>query len=101
MTTLWKEGLNALSQVKEYNSLSMKRIAEAAYCVLRSTYLQSKWILEKDINAAKEEFINTKTLLRLSSEDSAIGFEACNHYLYNENTLLEKLLSLQKILAKA
>ena len=100
LTTLWKEGLEALTQVKEYNSLSVKRIAEAAYCVLRSTYLQGKWILERDVEAAQEEYHNTQRLLMLAAEDPSIGFEACNHYLYNENTLLEKLLSLDKLLKK-
>jgi len=100
LTALWKKGLEALDGVSEYNSVSMKRIAEAAYCVLRSTYLQGKWIVEQDMSAVREEFDNTKRMIRLSAEDPAIGFEASNHYLYNENMLLEKLLSLKKILEK-
>lgn len=101
LTELWKRGLDMLVGVQEENSLNMKRIAEAAYCVLRSTYLQAKWILERDRNAAEEEFVNTQRLLKLAAEDPSIGYEASNHYLYNENMLLEKLLSLGKILEKA
>ena len=101
ITDFWKQGLEELEGVKEYNSTSMKRIAEAVFCVLRSTYLQTKWILSKDLDAASEEFENTKRMIVLASEDAAIGFEACNHYLYTENTLLEKLISLQKILKKS
>jgi hypothetical protein len=56
--------------------------------------------MEKDVAAAQEEYQNTQRLLTLAAEDSSIGFEASNHYLYNENTLLEKLLSLDKILHK-
>ena len=100
ITSLWKKGLEILEGVCEYNSVSMKRIAEAAYCALRSVYLQSKWIVDRDLAAAQEEFENTKRVIRLSAEDPSIGFEACNHYLYNENTLLEKLLSLKKIMEK-
>ena len=100
LTERWKEGIDALVNVKEYNSLSAKRIAEATYCVLRSTYLQSKWIMEHDVETAKEEYKNTQRLLTLAAEDPSIGFEASNHYLYNENMLLEKLLSLDKILKK-
>lgn len=100
LTEEWQKGLKALENVQEYNSLSMKRIAEATYCVLRSTYLHGKWILEKDMAAVEEEFINTQNMIRLSAEDAAIGFEASNHYLYNENTLLEKLLSLKALMDK-
>ncbi len=98
LTELWKKGLEEILEVDEQNASCMKRIAEAAYCVLRSTYLQGKWILEKDMEAAKEEFVNTQKMLLLTAEDPAIGFEASNHYFYNENTLLEKLLSLKRIL---
>ncbi len=101
LTTIWKEGLKSLSEVNTYNAICMKRIAEATYCLLRSAYLQSKWILEKDISAAEEEYVNTQKMIKLSAEDAAIGFEASNHYLYTENMLLEKLLSLQKILKTA
>ena len=87
-----------MEEVKEYNAFSVKRIAQAAYCVLRSTYLQGKWIMERDVEAAKEEYKNTQNLLALAAEDPSIGFEASNHYFYHENTLLEKLLSLDKIL---
>lgn len=100
LTGLWKKGLEELKDLKTENSVNMQRIAKAAYCVLRSTYLQSKWIMERDISAAEEEFSNTQTLITLAAEDPSIGFEACNHYLYHENTLLEKLLSLKKILQK-
>ena len=48
----------------------------------------------------EEEFINTQNMIRLSAEDAAIGFEASNHYLYNENMLLEKLLSLKALMDK-
>ena len=98
LTELWKKGLDLLEGLQEENSRSMKRIAEATYCVLRSTYLQGKWITERDTDAAREEFANTKRMLQLTAEDPSIGFEACNHYLYHENTLLEKLLSLEKLL---
>ena len=93
----WKKGTEALSAVKTHNACNMKRIAEAAYCVLRSVYLHCQWILERDTAAAEEEFANTKRLITLSAEDPSIGYEASNHYLYNENTLLEKLLSLDRL----
>ena len=98
LTELWKKGLAFLGGAQGYNALCVKRMAEATYCVLRSTYLQCVWVTMRDIAAAKEEYENTKKMIALAGEDPAIGFEACNHYLYTENNLLEKLLSLQKIL---
>lgn len=98
LTEIWKRGLALLEGVKGYNSTCVKRVAEAAYCTFRSTYLQCVWVTERDIAAAQEEYANTQRMLALSAEDAAIGFEACNHYLYTENNLLEKLLSLEKIL---
>lgn len=94
----WKKGLDVLVGLKDENACKMKRIAEAAYCVLRSVYLHCQWILEGDMSAVKEEYANTKRLITLAAEDSAIGYEASNHYMYNENMLLEKLLYLDKII---
>ena len=98
VTEIWKQGLSLLDGVKSYNADCVKRIATATYCVLRSAYLQSLWVTTRSLQAAKEEFSNTQTLIALAAEDPSIGFEASNHYLYYENTLLEKLLSLKILL---
>ena len=98
LSETWKKGLAALGELHNGNACKMQRIAEAAYCVLRSVYLHCQWILERDKAAVEEELVNTKRLIALSAEDPAIGYEASNHYLYNENMLLEKLLSLNNLL---
>ena len=98
LTELWKDGFAYLDKVKGRNALCVKRMANAAYCLLRSAYLQCVWVTKRDMAAAKEEYENTQKMLALTAEDAAIGFEACNHYLYTENNLLEKLLSLQLII---
>ena len=41
-----------------------------------------------------EEYAATKKLYELYSADATVGFEATNHYYYNANLLLEKMLSL-------
>lgn len=96
----WKQGLAFLESVKGYNASCVKRIASATYCLLYSTYLQTEWVLTRDKKAAEAEWENTQNMLKLAAQDGTIGYEASNHYLFNENTLLEKLLNLQKILNK-
>ncbi len=100
LTDGWRDGLKALDSVTGYNAACVKRIATATYCQFYSTYLQSKWIIEKDASALKAEFGNVKTFITLAAEDATLGYEASNHYLFTQNTLLEKLLGLEKILNK-
>lgn len=101
LNELWKEGLDIIDGVKGYNATCVKRIANACYCVFRSAYLQSRWIMEKDVSLAEEEFENVCKMIDLSAQDATLGYEASNHYLYTENMMLEKLLGLDKILQKA
>ena len=100
LTDGWRDGLKALENVTGYNAACVKRIATATYCQFYSTYLQSKWIVEKDASALKAEYENVKTFIALAAEDATLGYEASNHYLFTQNTLLEKLLGLEKILNK-
>ena len=50
------------------------------------------------IAAVREEAMVTRRLIMLCREDSRIGFEASNHYYYNENSLIEKLLNCRRLL---
>ena len=100
MSEGWGDGLRYLDGVTGYNATCVKRIAEATYRQLYSAYLQTDWVLHRDVETAKKEFENTAKMIPLAAEDGAIGFEACNHYLFTENTLLEKLLSLNEIIEK-
>ncbi len=43
------------------------------------------------------EASNTERLLSLLYQDAKVGYEASNHYFYNERNLLEKLLNIQKL----
>ncbi len=90
----WERGVGMLAGVTTKNALSVKRVATAALCHFKSAYLQTEWILSRDPAVIEAEYTNTQTLLVLAAEDPSIGFEASNHYFYTENTLLEKLCSL-------
>lgn len=101
LNKIWKEGLDIIENVQSYNASCVKRMANACYCVFRSTYLQSRWIMENDPALAEEEFANVCKMIEISAQDATLGYEATNHYLYTENMMLEKLLGLDKILQKA
>jgi hypothetical protein len=90
----------------EYEELY--KIALAAYCHLRSTYLQISFVMARDngMNKAvmrscvEEEMAVTKDLYNIVRNDSRIGFEASNHYYYTLNDLREKIISCESILKK-
>ena len=115
LTEDWQKGLDLLkaseSEVRgeekaEYEELY--KIALAAYCHLRSTYLQISFVMARDNGMDKavmrscveEEMAVTKDLYNIVRNDSRIGFEASNHYYYTLNDLREKIISCESILKK-
>lgn len=86
----------------------LMRVAEAAGCHFRTTYLQILFIRLRDesrtpeilerLNGILDEEIElARTLLRIMRCDSRIGFEASNHYYYTENALVEKILNCDQV----
>ena len=115
VTEGWKKGLELLkaseSEVRaeekaEFDELY--KVAMAAYCHLRSTYLQVCFVMARDNGMDKavmhscleEEMALTKELYDIVRRDSRIGFEASNHYYYTLNDLREKIISCESILKK-
>lgn len=107
----WKRGLDRLDEAvgvleeKERQAfIEFKNVAEAVYCHFRSTYLQiafvrlRKLILnnpeekEKIIKVIKEEISLAKSLCKIVTRDSRIGYEASNHYYYTLQDLVEKVI---------
>ena len=108
LTALWKEGLDVLTDLRSRITSSEKEAfeeidssARAAYCHLRSAYLQIRFTaarnngFDKKIMAecAREELELALELHALARKDSRIGFEASNHYFYTLNDLREKVLN--------
>jgi len=48
----------------------------------------------------QEDQVLTEKLMLVQAEDSRIGFEATNHYMFLTNDLLEKRIADQAILQK-
>lgn len=115
VTEGWKKGLqmlqDAADQVREDEKAEFEElytVAMAAYCHLRSSYLQISFIMARDHGMDKavmracleEEMELTKALYDIVRRDSRIGFEASNHYYYTLNDLREKVISCEWILKK-
>ncbi len=107
----WRRGLDQLSgarrlvpQAKRKHLEDLDRVAQAAYCHFRSTYLQVRYVRARDslrqgarraatLGAiAREEVELARRLHAIMQRDSRIGFEAANHYSYTLNDLKEKVI---------
>ncbi|MDD5728933.1 MAG: hypothetical protein PHV59_10255, partial [Victivallales bacterium] len=109
----WSEGLELLNRAEaeisendKANFADLFNVAEAAYCHFRSTYLQIRFIRQRNAGNNKEpaavleeEIAVAKRLLEVVKRDSRIGFEASNHYYYTVNDLKEKVLNCEYLKA--
>ena len=115
LTEGWQKGLETLAlaaaevQEKEKNDFSeLQTVAEAAYCHLRSTYLQIRFVRARNhgydravmTDCIREEILLAQKLHAIVRRDSRIGFEASNHYFYSLNNLREKVISCAFLLEK-
>ena len=112
MTDGWKKGLDQLSAIEselrppDHEGYEELRImAEAAYCHLRSTYLQIRFVRRRNAGDKKamaatvrEELAMVHKLYELARRDSRIGFEASNHYYYSLGDLIEKMVNCEDLL---
>ena len=81
-------------------------MADAGYALLQSSANQIEFYRQRDGERNLEvmrELVASEAemalqLLRAQQRDSRIGFEASNHYMYGENTLLEKILNCRSLL---
>ncbi len=104
----WQKGLQyldaAASEIEAdfaENYQDLRSVALACYCSYASAINQAKYINElrgtdrKDEISAllTDEISLAETMLKLSSADSRLGFEATNHYAYTRNELLEKIIN--------
>lgn len=100
----WNAGLGFLAQAAtlmqtEHQAAfdDLQNIAEAAYCHFRSTYLQIRFVQQRNSGTItailNEEIELAQRLYHVMQRDSRIGFEASNHYYYTANDLKEKILN--------
>lgn len=103
MLEKWEDGLLLLKGLKGTETEELQRMAEVCKCHWGSAMRLAQFVKYKQgiaqnrkmlIECIDEEYAATKTLYGLYSQDATVGFEATNHYYYNANILLEKMLSL-------
>ncbi|NMA44015.1 MAG: hypothetical protein GX946_11640 [Oligosphaeraceae bacterium] len=113
LTNSWKKGLDFLRQLEgEVSSVDQSEfeeltsMAQAAYCHLRSTFLQIRFIRLRNEgntgllkNIVQDEKQLALQLLGLARRDARIGFEASNHYYYSLQGLAEKVIQCNYLLA--
>ncbi len=82
-------------------------MAQGSFAHLQSTYLQTCFIRRRnagDVEGmkkyAREELENTLALYSLMRRDSRVGFESSNHYYYSLQSILEKIVNCETILAE-
>ncbi len=113
LSDMWKAGLlKLLSDVKIDCDATREfvEVARATYCILRSSYIQTRYNrLRDEFNAGKLDS-RTEILTLLSEEESlaielydvvthnsAIGYEASNHYMFNKYSLAEKVINIDHL----
>ena len=110
MLHAWEKGLEILKMKGAGTGLTeLTAYAETAYIHFKADCLQTEFShLKRNLEANKgrireilqEEKEITERLLLLASKYPAVGFEASNHYYYNERNLIEKILQTNKLKEK-
>ena len=111
MAAEWKKGLDILQDLVEKLAGNaafeeLYNMADAGYALLQSSANQIEFYRQRDgernveimRSLVENEAEMALQLLRAQQRDSRIGFEASNHYMYGENTLLEKILNCRSLL---
>ena len=104
----WDEGCASLTHaVNDSNREILRSVlcwTKVCACHFRSMYNQSRFIQKRDSDGfidreiIAEEAALAKIMLKLTKEDSTVGYESSNHYFFTKNTLLEKLINCDDLL---
>jgi hypothetical protein len=98
----WEMGLRMIPENDESETATM---AEAAYCLFRSSLNQIRFIRAGDegryadaVTEAENEMDITGRMLSLMNRNASIGYEAANHYYFSKGQLAEKMVNCRYIL---
>lgn len=93
----WTRGLEMLADQPE---CEITQMAEACYCLFKSSLDQIRFIRARDegraadaLAAARAELATAGRMLTLMNKNAAIGYEAANHYYFSKGQLAEKILN--------
>ena len=98
----WEIGLRMIPAATKCETAVM---AEAAYCLFRSSLNQTRFIRARNekrfadaVTEAQNELAVTKRMLALMNQNAAIGYEAANHYYFSKGQLAEKIINCRYII---
>lgn len=98
----WEAGLALLP---EGDASEPSVMAQATYCLFRSSLNQIRFIRARDdgcyrdaVAAAESELEIAEKMLALMNKNAAIGYEAANHYYFSKGQLAEKILNCRYII---
>lgn len=102
LSSEWEKGLEILKNEPLSEAVIMAR---AAYCLFKSSHNQVCFYIARDSGdresmkrIATNERDIAKEMLTLMNENSAIGFEAANHYYFSKGQLAEKIINCEYII---
>ena len=100
----WEVGLAMLNAERDGEKAVM---AEAAYCLFRSSLNQIRFVRARDAGHTQElvpilqsELEIARKMLSLMNRNAAIGYEAANHYYFSKMQLAEKILNCHDLIAR-
>lgn len=107
----WEEGLKILETECDGQSDSrydeLEIMGNAAYCLFRASLNQVRFYRAREcgntadmIKAAEAEIVCAEKMLRLMNLNSAIGFEAANHYYFSKGCLCEKIVNCYDVIRR-
>lgn len=108
LLALWEQGLEKLQTLEKTGAVrDLEIYAQTAYVHFKADLLQTQFAYYKRDKARyiseltailEDERAITQKLIALSAENPYVGYEASNHYFYNERNLLEKLLNIENLI---
>ncbi len=110
LSEIWKDGLTKLLADVKIDCDATREfveVARATYCIYRSSYIQVRYNLLRDEYNSGNKETRDEILALLDEEESlaielydvvthnsAIGYEASNHYMFNKYSLAEKVVNI-------
>ncbi len=100
----WGEALKLIDNMPD---CEFKQMAYGGYALFRSSYLQTKFIIERD--SGNKELLSqivcedeelALMMYGLMSKNPSFGYEAANHYYFNKGMLAEKLINCEYVKTK-
>ena len=98
----WGDGLKLIQNMED---CFFKQAAYAGYALFRSSYLQCRFVIERDnknypelIKIIKEEKEIAELMYDVMNRNYSFGFEASNHYYFNKGLIAEKIVNCDYLL---